>query len=59
MKKPKISENFTIEDIHAIREYHNEMRKKMSLEQRLAFINKSATECEIEIEEYRKNRIAM
>lgn len=54
MKKPDISENFAIEDIHAIREYNAERRKKLTLEKRLADIRKSANECEKDINKYRK-----
>ena len=32
MKKPDISNDFTIEDIHKIREYHDELRKTMEEE---------------------------
>ena len=31
MEKPNISEKFSIEDIHTIREYNSERRKKMSV----------------------------
>ena len=34
MNKPIISDNFTIEDIHKIREYNHEVTKKMSFEER-------------------------
>jgi plasmid stabilization system protein ParE len=30
--KPTISENFTVEDIHKIREWHHELRKEMGVE---------------------------
>jgi hypothetical protein len=33
MKKLKISPDFTIEDIHKIREYHYEMTKNMTFEE--------------------------
>ena len=59
MKKPNISEKFTIEDIHTIREYNAERRKKLTLEERLADIRKSANECEKDIDEYRKTRVAI
>jgi hypothetical protein len=32
--KPIISDNFTIEDIHKIREYNHEVTKNMSFEER-------------------------
>lgn len=59
MNKPNISENFTIEDIHEIREYNAERRKKLTLEERLADIRKSADECTKNIDEYRKTKVAM
>ena len=59
MKKPNISEKFTIEDIHIIRYYNAERRKKLTLKERLADIRKSANECENDIEEYRKKRVAI
>ena len=58
MKKPKISEKFTVEDIHAIREYNAEKRKKLSLQERLTDIQKSADKCEKDIDEYRKTKLA-
>lgn len=59
MKKPDISENFTIDDIHTIREYNAERRKKMTLAERLSDIKKSANECEKDIDEYRKGKVAI
>ena len=59
MKKPDISEKFTIEDIHKIREYNTERRKKLTLQERLKDIRKSANECEKDIEKYRKTRAAI
>lgn len=34
MNKPIISDNFTVDDIHKIREYHYETTKNMSSEDR-------------------------
>ena len=59
MTKPKISDNFTVEDIHAIREYNAERRKKLTLDERLKDIKNSANECEKDINEYRKKKIAI
>lgn len=59
MKKPQISEKFTVEDIHKIREYNYERRKNMSLEDRLKDIKESANECENDIIEYRRKSVAM
>jgi len=59
MNKPEISENFTIEDIHNLREYNAERRSKLSLEERLKEIKESAAECEKDIEKYRKNKMTI
>ncbi len=59
MNKPNISEKFTIDDIHKIREYNAERRKRLTLKERLADIKKSADECEKDIDEYRKTRAVM
>ena len=59
MKKPIISENFTIDDIHKIREYNLEKRKELTLEERLEDIKKKADECESDIEEYRKEKLVI
>lgn len=39
MEKPVISPDFTIEDIHKIREYNYEVTKNMTLEEKLAYYN--------------------
>lgn len=59
MEKPDITENFTIEDIHTVREYNAKRRQKMNLKERLEDIKKSADKCEEDIEKYRKKGIAM
>jgi hypothetical protein len=41
MNKPIISENFNVNDIHKIREYHYELTKNMSVEERNEFIRKN------------------
>ena len=38
--KPVISPDFTIEDIHKIREYHYELTKDMTPQERMNFYNK-------------------
>jgi hypothetical protein len=38
---PALSPNFTIEDIHKIREWHYEQLKDATIEERLAFYNNS------------------
>lgn len=59
MKKLEISDDFTIEDIHTIREYNSKRRKKLTLEERLEDIKRSANECEKDINKLRKTKIAM
>jgi hypothetical protein len=44
MEKPVISPDFTIEDIHKIREYHYELTKDMSFEEVAAFYHEGAKE---------------
>ena len=44
MEKPNISPDFTVEDIHKIREYHYELTKDMSFEERAAFYREGAKE---------------
>ena len=44
MEKPSISPDFTVDDIHKIREYHYELTKDMSREQRRAFYREGARE---------------
>ena len=42
MDKPNISDNFTVEDIHKIREYNADRRKKLNQEKRLKDIKENA-----------------
>ena len=44
VKKPDISPNFTIEDIHKIREWQYELRKEMGQKKYTDYINKRARE---------------
>ena len=50
MEKPIISTDFTIEDIHKIREYNYEYTKDMTLEEKLAYYNSAGMETEQEIQ---------
>lgn len=59
MKKPFISEKFTIEDIHAIREYNAKRRSELPLKERLADIRRKANACERDIDKYRKTKEAI
>jgi hypothetical protein len=47
--KPDISPDFTIDDIHKIREWHYEMLKDATLEERMNFYNSRAEKVEAEI----------
>ena len=42
MNKPNISPDFTIEDIHRIREYNHEVTKDLSFEERKDYYAKGA-----------------
>ena len=54
--KPDISPDFTIEDIHKIREYHYELTKDMTLQERLDFYNEGAKVVLKEMEERKAQR---
>ncbi|MCL2053861.1 MAG: hypothetical protein FWG90_05400 [Oscillospiraceae bacterium] len=44
MTMPELSPYFTVEDIHKVREYHYEVTKDMSQEDRWAYYRKGAEE---------------
>ena len=54
--KPVISPDFTIEDIHKIREYHYELTKDMTVAEKVAYYNNSGKEAEREIEQRRASK---
>ena len=56
MAELKISDNFTIEDIHKIRDYNYERRKFMTFEERKADIEQSAKIGIERIEQIRKEK---
>ena len=58
MNKPTISPDFTIADIHKIREYHYEVTKNMSAKERAAFYKEGADKISKSIEERRKQKAA-
>lgn len=58
IKKPKISPNFTIEDIHKIREYNYEITKHMTVEEKLAYYNTPRTDALERIKRMRDKHIA-
>jgi hypothetical protein len=51
--KPVLSPNFTIDDIHKIREWHYEQLKDASIEERIAFYRKGSEDVLRMIEEHR------
>lgn len=59
MDKPDISDNFTVEDIHKIREYNADRRKKLNQEKRLKDIKENANKCERDIDKYRNKKVAI
>jgi dipeptidase len=44
VNKPTLSSDFTVEDIHKIREYHYELTKNMPFDERAAFYRDGANE---------------
>ncbi|MDR2532355.1 MAG: hypothetical protein LBC82_05890 [Oscillospiraceae bacterium] len=59
MNEPKISRDFTIEDIHKVREYNYEITKDMTTEELRNFYKKGADEGERRINELRKKRMSV
>ncbi|MDE6232647.1 MAG: hypothetical protein K2M60_04790 [Lachnospiraceae bacterium] len=53
MTEPIISQDFTIEDIHKIREQNYERTKDMTVAEKVAYYNNSGKEAEREIERRR------
>ncbi|MDR2729137.1 MAG: hypothetical protein LBB56_08375 [Chitinispirillales bacterium] len=56
MRELNISPDFTIDDIHKIREYNYEMTKNMTKEDRWAYYQEGADRMQKRIDEYRKNK---
>ena len=54
----EISPNFTIDDIHKIREYNYEATKHMTVEEKLHYYNTPRTDAEEQIERLRAKRNA-
>ena len=50
MEKPILSPDFTIEDIHKVREQNYERTKDMTVAEKVAYYNNSGKEAEREIE---------
>jgi len=56
MEKVDISKDFTVDDIHKIREAHYEKTKNLSLEELLEDLNKVSPEVESIIQSLREKR---
>lgn len=54
--KPEISKDFTVEDIHKLREWHFECRKGMSRQEVITHINQRGSEFEYIVDKARKAR---
>lgn len=50
VEKPILSPNFTIDDIHELREYNYEMTKHMTLEEKMDYYNSKGREVLKELE---------
>ena len=53
MEKPALSPDFTIEDIHKLREYHYYLTKDMTMQERLDFYNSGAMRVQRKIDALR------
>lgn len=51
MNKPDLSPNFTIEDIHKLREYNYYQTKDMTLQERIDYYNSRGLEVHRKIQE--------
>ncbi|MDE7251357.1 MAG: hypothetical protein K2O32_00225 [Acetatifactor sp.] len=56
MAKPNISPDFTIEDIHKIREYHYELTKDMTVQEKINFYNEGGRAFLAEMEKRKKQK---
>ncbi|MCI8339028.1 MAG: hypothetical protein HFH62_10185 [Lachnospiraceae bacterium] len=57
IKKPVLSPDFTLEDIHKLREYNYSLTKDMTLPERLDYYNKKGRAFQQEIEESKQQNI--
>lgn len=56
MKEVSVSPDFTIEDIHNIREYNYEQTKNMTVNERINYYNNLGKEAEVEITKRKEDR---
>ena len=54
--EPSISPNYTIEDIHRIREYHYEITKDMTTQEKINFYNEGGRAFLLEMEKRKKQK---
>ena len=59
MEKPVLSPNFTIEDIHKLREYNYEMTKHMTDEERMDYYNKRGRKVQRTLERMTGGELSM
>ena len=57
MKKPILSPDFTIDDIHKLREYNYEITKHMSDQERLDYYTKAGWAFQREVDEARLQEV--
>ena len=59
MREPVISRNFTVDDIHKVREYNYEITKNMKNEELRNYYKQRADEGERRINELRKKKFSV
>ena len=57
MKKPILSEDFTIEDIHKLREYNYEMTKELLRKEKMDYYNNKGKEFLKKLEEQKMQNV--
>ena len=57
MEKPVLSPDFTIDDIHKLREYNYYLTKDMTPQERMDYYNKKGREFQQEIEESKLQKV--
>ena len=57
MKEIYVSPDFTIEDIHNIREYNYEQTKNMTVNERINYYNNLGKEVELEITKRKEGKL--
>lgn len=56
MDKPILSPNFTIDDIHKLREYNYYKTKDMTMQERIDYYNKRGLEVHKKIQEHKSQK---